>query len=204
VPFELFKYALFSVAFGAITIIYKWISDKIQDNRLEKQEFTDNVKLMREEAIAIHVGLKAFRRELRARGEFVPKKFLKISKKDFFELFSEFNKVQHRLESLLWRMKLIETDLGTSADKVTKELRKVEKFTDKLLNASSLFDNLNFEKPIVLKAPNDLFHFIQPATSENLKQTDGFYQTDENLFQPMEKVRSILKKRTFELQKSFR
>ena len=188
----MFKYSLFAVAAGSISILYKYYSDSLERSKQELARHKAETHALRAEIIEIYTTFKSIRRELRYRGDYTENKPLIIMKKDYFALRSKFNDMQHRVEALKWRLDLSWDFLGSDQSEVLRLIKVIDKYTSSIGKDASLFNNLDDEKLIEIESDAQIFGFFQ----RNLQGSPvavGF-------FEPMHHIRTILRSRAEKLR----
>lgn len=204
VPFEVFKYSLFTVAIGAISVIYKYYIDELETRRAARSEHAEETRKFRADIIEIYSGFKSIRREIIARSNFVEGQKIDISVDQFFKLYSVFNSLQHRVETLEWRLDMTQKFLGDDQDAVINYIRVIEKFTGSVGRDARAFNYLSPQSNITINPGNDLFKFLQRNVSERRAEKNrNLIQSKVNreFFSVMYELRSVLHTRVRQFDK---
>ena len=164
-PWEVFKYALFTVAIGAISVVYKYYLDAVEKSRIQRIEHAEDTRTLRAEIIEIYSGFKAVRREVRARAKFELGQPIEILCVDFFEQYSKFNALQHLVEALEWRLAMAQDFLGDDQSRVVELVKKIENFTGSVGEEARKFDTFSIGNIITIHPGSDLFEFFQKNIS---------------------------------------
>jgi hypothetical protein len=192
IPWELFKYSLFAVVAGSMSVLYKYFSDSLEKSKQELARFEAETQELRTEVIEIYTSFKSVRREIRCRGDYDEGKPLIIMKTDYFALMSKFNDMQHRIEALKWRLDLSWDFLGIDQCEVLRLIKIIDTYTSSIGEDEPLFNNLDDEKVLEIKSHARIFTFFQ-GNSKGSPVALGF-------FDPMQDIRNLLKTRAEKLK----
>lgn len=194
-----FDYALFTVAIGALSVLFKLYVDKTEawkkaresavaaarDRRLQEAR---DLREFRGEIIENYTAMKAFRRGILIRGNVDLAGEISVPREAFFDLVSAFNDEQHRLESIEWRMHLDHRFLRGDEERVREILAGIRGYTHEVIDACKPFDAIG-EGPVAVTS-GPLWDFLQPNLME---EDDGGPNTvNTRFFKPHYELRTLL------------
>ena len=194
-----FEYALFTVAIGALSVLFKLYVDKteawkkaresaaaaLRDRRLQE---AGDLRDFRSEVIENYTGMKAFRRGILIHGNTDLAGEIRVPRDAFLALVSAFNDDQHRLESIEWRMHLDHRFLRGDEDRVRAVLAEIRAFTHEVIEDCKTFDAIG-EGPVTLSS-GALWEFLQPNRMEG--DEGGPNTVNTRFFKPHYELRSLL------------
>lgn len=194
---DLFDYALFTVALGAVSVLYKLYTDGLDKARADAAEADQNLRDFSTEIIQLYTGFKAVRREIWTHSSFRGGEPVTLDAAVFWDQFTRLVELHHRMEELDWRFRLSQPFLGDDQDDIHGWVQTCEKFTDEALRASRHVIR-NDDGTVTVPEGNALFDFLQ----YNVRGSDKgpASRVAKEFFQPMSRIRRRLRDRVNEGQ----
>lgn len=187
IPFELFKYSLFVIGFGAVTFVFQTVSTNISKSRERRLESAEATQDLRNQMLEVFGALKNSRRKFRLNIEKYSQTEVSIDKQQFYEIYSEFLEAVKSLESLLWQLAVPLDFLGKEQEKLRSHIDTIEKFMDGIIKEIDLIDRrVSVDKVIFYQKDN--FYTLVSATGKGKNE-----ELQLRFFSAMTAARSILK-----------
>ena len=194
-----FEYALFTVAIGALSVLYKLYIDKTEAwkkaqtdaaaaRRDRRNQEARDLREFRSEIIENYTAMKAFRRGVHLYGSTNADGTIVVPRRHFLELVGAFNAAQHQLESIDWRMHLDHRFLQGDEATVRAHLKDIRAYTHAVIDDCIGFDGLE-DGPVEISS-GTLWDFLQRNRTE--ADEDGPNDVNVRFFKPHHDLRRVL------------
>ncbi|MEM8793806.1 MAG: hypothetical protein AAGE80_19500 [Pseudomonadota bacterium] len=187
VPWEVFKYALFTITIGAVALLYQQFATHLEKQRETRLRNAEETTRFRNEVIEIFTGLKGFRRKLRFHCRIKPGEGMWVDRTRFEAIYEEFIDLQHRVEALDWRLDLPLDFLGEDQKQVRDAVGALERYTNALVHEADFIDRHTQGDLVFFDRDRHFYAF-------SLKSTDGNV-VKSKFFDPMKRTRRLLRER---------